>query len=51
MVYGIKSEPGKEPCDWKVFPFVDVGAEEQFQARFLDLANAKGDPPALPGRQ
>jgi hypothetical protein len=39
MIYGVKSEPGKEPCDWKVVPFVDVGVEEQFQARFLDLAN------------
>jgi hypothetical protein len=39
MIYQTKSEPGKEPRDWKVVPFVDVGADEQFQARFGALAD------------
>lgn len=38
MIYSVKDEPGKEPRDWKVVPFVNVGAGEQFQARFLHLA-------------
>ncbi len=39
MIYSTKNEPGKEPSEWKFVPFVDVGAGEQFQARFLAFAN------------
>jgi hypothetical protein len=39
MIYSVKDEPGKEPSDWNVVPFVDVGAGEQYQARFLALAD------------
>jgi hypothetical protein len=39
MIYSVKDEPGKEPRDWKVVPFVNVGTNELFQARFLNLAD------------
>jgi hypothetical protein len=42
VIYGVKSEPGKEPHQWKVAPFASVGADEQFQARFIALAELFG---------
>jgi hypothetical protein len=39
VIYSTKAEPGKEPSQWKVVPFVDVGVGEQFQARFVALAD------------
>lgn len=42
MIHRIKIEPGKEPHQWKVIPFANVGSDEQFQARFLAFADLFG---------
>jgi hypothetical protein len=37
VIHSVKAEPGKEPRDWKVLTFADVGSNELFQMRFADL--------------
>lgn len=39
MIHSVKSIPGKEPSEWEVVPYADVGADEQYQARFSSLAD------------
>lgn len=37
MIHSVKTEPGNAPRDWRTVPFADVGADELFLMRFMDL--------------
>lgn len=37
-VFRVKSEPGKEPCDWKVEKFAEIGWSEKFVRDMTELS-------------